>query len=299
VRNNGINPGGDLTTIVYEGFTGADGLSRVATSLARFFDPEYYRGTVPVFDPAIFHLAPPPATSSGPRPPAAGLLASNEAPYPVRAPAASRRPDETLDAHRIVATSCPTPKGVRRIVMKEGTRYGRPGQVYGFEPTVIHAERCETVEIVLENSDSVRHALMIPGLNPMFMLEFAGPGTRSARFVTPDEDITLDFHCHVPMHEQMGMRGQLVVGRGGAPEAAAATLHSYLHEGEGVVVSVDARKSRLVVDHKEIPGFMAAMVMNYLVTPSELLEGLAPGQKIRFTIDEDRRAIVRVAPLGK
>ena len=29
-----------------------------ATSLERFFDPDYYRGKVPVFDPAIFHTPP-------------------------------------------------------------------------------------------------------------------------------------------------------------------------------------------------------------------------------------------------
>ena len=53
----------------------------------------------------------------------------------------------------------------------------------------------------------------------------------------------------------------------------------------------------MIVDHKEIPGFMAAMVMNYLVNPPILLEGLKPGERIRFTIDEEQRAIVRVTPL--
>jgi len=134
----------------------------------------------------------------------------------------------------------------------------------------------------------------------MFMLEFSGPGTSSARFVTPDQDVTLAFHCHVPTHEEMGMQGEIVVGRGGTPTAAAqASAQGHLHEGEGLVVSVDLRKSRLVVDHKEIPGFMAAMVMNYLVTPSTLLEGLKPGSRIRFTIDEDQRAIVGIAPLAE
>jgi Cu/Ag efflux protein CusF len=42
---------------------------------------------------------------------------------------------------------------------------------------------------------------------------------------------------------------------------------------------------------------MAPMVMNYLVNPPTLLEGLKAGEKIRFTIDEDQRAIVRVTPL--
>ncbi len=34
---------------------GEDGLPKVATSLDRFFDPEYYLGHIPVFDPAIFN----------------------------------------------------------------------------------------------------------------------------------------------------------------------------------------------------------------------------------------------------
>ena len=55
VTNKGISPGGDITAIVYEGFMDEDGLPKVATSLDRFFDPEYYLGHVPVFDPAIFN----------------------------------------------------------------------------------------------------------------------------------------------------------------------------------------------------------------------------------------------------
>lgn len=301
VTNNGINPGGDLTTIVYDGFRGPDGLPRVATSLKRFFDPDYYRGKVPVFDPSIFHLGPQAATRSAD--PSLPLAAAEEKataePYPVRQPAAPPRADDTLDKHKILATSCSTPRSKRRLFLREGARYGARGQVYGFEPRLLHVERCEEVEIVLENSDSVRHALMIPGLNPMFILEFSGPGTRSARFVTPDQDVTLDFHCHVPTHEEMGMHGQIVVGRGGTPSAEAPAAMSHLHQGEGTVVSVDLRKGRLVVDHKEIPGFMAAMVMNYFVTPPTLLEGLRPGRKIRFTIDEDQRAIVGITPLAQ
>ena len=295
VTNNGINPGGDLTAIVYDGFRAADGLPRVATSLKRFFDPDYYRGKIPVFDPSIFHAratAPP-----APDPPAASG-ARDDPPYPIRRAPAPARADETVAEHRIVATSCRSPRSSQRIHVKEGSRQARPGEVYGFEPRRLHVERCQDVELVVENTDSVRHALMIPGLNPMFMAEFRGPATESAHFVTPDRDITLPFHCHVATHEEMGMHGEIVVGRGGPadPEPDAA---SRLHEGQGVVVSVDSRKSRLVLDHEEIPGFMAAMVMNYLVNPPSLLQGLLPGEKIRFTIDEDQRAIVRIAPLPR
>jgi FtsP/CotA-like multicopper oxidase with cupredoxin domain len=55
VTNKGIAPGGDLTAIVYDGFMTEDRLPKTATSLKRFFDPDYYRGKIPVFDPAIFH----------------------------------------------------------------------------------------------------------------------------------------------------------------------------------------------------------------------------------------------------
>ena len=56
--NKGINPGGDHTAIVYKDFLGADGLpidqlgGHSAHSV--YFNPEYYQGKLPVFDPKIF-----------------------------------------------------------------------------------------------------------------------------------------------------------------------------------------------------------------------------------------------------
>ncbi len=211
-------------------------------------------------------------------------------------------PGDLLKGHQIVATSCKQPRTFRRIRVKGGVKVARAGEVFAFEPRIIRARRCEEVEIVLENTDAVRHALMLPGLNPMFPLEFTGPGTQSLRFVTPDEDISLEFHCHVETHEKMGMHGVLVVGEGGkkkiAPPAQVAAAKR-LHEGVGVVVAVEARASRLVLDHEEIKDFMAPMVMSYMVTPATLLQGLAKGDKVRFTIDADKRVIVGIVPVGK
>ena len=209
---------------------------------------------------------------------------------------------DVLEGHRIVATSCKQPRSFRRIKMKGGVTVARPGEVFAFEPRVVRVRRCEEVEIVLENTDAVRHALMVPGLNPMFMLEFRGKRTRSLRFVTPDEDVTLKFHCHVATHEELGMRGVLIVGDGGKKKMAPpiqVTAAKRLHEGVGVVVAVEARNSRVVLDHEEIKDFMAPMVMSYMVTPATLLRGLAKGDKVRFTIDADRRAIVAIVPVGK
>ena len=210
-------------------------------------------------------------------------------------------PENVLENHRIVATSCKEARGFRRIYMKGGTRFAQPGEVFAFEPRIIRAGRCEEVEIVLENTDAVRHALMLPGLNPMFMLEFSGPGTRRLRFVTPDVDVTLKFHCHVPTHEDLGMEGALIVGDGGtpAPHAAVAKQTTNRYEGIGVVVATNLRESRLIVDHEEIKDFMSPMVMSYVVTPATLLRGLKSGDRIRFTIDADKRAIVDITSMAK
>ena len=68
-----------------------------------------------------------------------------------------------------------------------------------------------------------------------------------------------------------------------------------LFEGVGIVVAVQPRKSRLVLTHEEIKGFMAPMVeMSFMVTPVALLRGLEPGDNVRFTIDADKRVIVDV-----
>ena len=296
VTNDGISPGGDITTIVYQGFKTKDGLPRVATSLKKFFDPNYYRGNVPVFDPRIFHSTKEGYTYGWPETGAKG----DKPVYPVRrTTAAIQKRKDPLEGHTIAATSCKRPRGVRRIKIRGGAKFAREGEVFGFEPRVIRVKRCEEIEFILENTDSVRHALMIPRLNPMFILEFAGPGTRVARFVAPDDDITLAFHCHVPTHEKMGMRGLIIVGKGGRPKAAAATTTGKLEKlrlfvGVGIVKSADVRGGRLIVDHEEIKDFMAPMVMNYLVKPASLLRGLKSGQKIRFTIDADKRAIVAI-----
>jgi len=50
------------------------------------------------------------------------------------------------------------------------------------------------------------------------------------------------------------------------------------------------------LDHEEIKDFMAPMVMSYMVTRGTLLQGLAKGDKVRFTIDADKRAIVAIKP---
>ena len=46
-----------------------------------------------------------------------------------------------------------------------------------------------------------------------------------------------------------------------------------------------------------ITGFMEAMTMGYRIDPSSLLTGLEPGDRVRFTIDVERRAIIAIEKL--
>ena len=51
---------------------------------------------------------------------------------------------------------------------------------------------------------------------------------------------------------------------------------------------------RLIVNHDEIQGFMAAMEMSYAVTPPSLLNRLNAGDKIRFTLDAAKSAVTSI-----
>ena len=79
--------------------------------------------------------------------------------------------------------------------------------------------------------------------------------------------------------------------------APSAEHQSRTVVGEGEVVSTVPNASQIVVDHGVIEGFMEAMTMGYRVDPPSLLAGLQPGDKVRFVIDVQRRAIVRIEKL--
>lgn len=49
---------------------------------------------------------------------------------------------------------------------------------------------------------------------------------------------------------------------------------------EGTVVSIDKAQDRLVIDHKEIPGFMGAMTMPYPTADPKDLDRVSPGDQI-------------------
>jgi Cu/Ag efflux protein CusF len=83
------------------------------------------------------------------------------------------------------------------------------------------------------------------------------------------------------------------VGKGGVPKAASSPAKK-TYTGKGTVIALQPRKGQIVVDHEEIKGFMAAMIMGYPVDPVSLLENFKPGDVVRFTIDPKKKVIVDI-----
>jgi Cu(I)/Ag(I) efflux system periplasmic protein CusF len=67
--------------------------------------------------------------------------------------------------------------------------------------------------------------------------------------------------------------------------------------GEGEVISTVPKASQIVLEHGQIKDFMEAMTMGYRIDPPSLLEGLKPGDKVRFTIDLPKRTITQIEKL--
>jgi protein SCO1/2 len=66
-------------------------------------------------------------------------------------------------------------------------------------------------------------------------------------------------------------------------------------EATGVVEAVDPALKQVVIDHEDIPGVMPAMSMSFDVGDPRLLDTLAPGQKIAFTLEIRSRSFRVVA----
>ena len=71
------------------------------------------------------------------------------------------------------------------------------------------------------------------------------------------------------------------------PERGKVTTY----QGEGQILQVDAAQGRVMIAHKEIIGFMAAMTMTFRVKDSKLLDGFRPGDRVEFTLDETLQSV--------
>jgi Cu/Ag efflux protein CusF len=98
----------------------------------------------------------------------------------------------------------------------------------------------------------------------------------------------------IPVRQPPALAATPPSAPGSTPTEGAASQRVV---GEGEVVATVPNSSQIVVEHGEIKGFMEAMTMGYRVDPPSLLADLKEGDRVRFTIDVQRRAIVEIEKL--
>ncbi|MBT3435957.1 MAG: c-type cytochrome [Nitrospinaceae bacterium] len=70
-------------------------------------------------------------------------------------------------------------------------------------------------------------------------------------------------------------------------------------QGQGTVVAVVPSGNEVIIDHKEIKGYMGAMIMGYKVAQPSLLKSLKAGDFIQFTINTGEKAITNIRRGGE
>jgi len=66
---------------------------------------------------------------------------------------------------------------------------------------------------------------------------------------------------------------------------------------EGKVIAVVPQSQEIIIEHGEIKGFMDAMTMGFKANPTSLLKTVKAGDKVRFAIDTEKRAITKIEKL--
>jgi uncharacterized cupredoxin-like copper-binding protein len=111
------------------------------------------------------------------------------------------------------------------ITVRAGRKYAEkfPGTMYSFDQHEWRVRPCSRITFHFINEDNIRHQFMMHGLpkyiykSGMFHLEVTGPGKISGTIIVPENDETYLVHCDISQHMEKGMKGQLVVGKGGMP----------------------------------------------------------------------------------
>ena len=90
-------------------------------------------------------------------------------------------------------------------------------------------------------------------------------------------------------------------GGGDPGQAAEEPVETKTYQVRGMFARAEDDGVTMTVRHEEIPGYMAAMTMPFKVSDAALLEGLAYGDKIEFTLevtgDSDRLLVTAIDKL--
>ena len=68
-----------------------------------------------------------------------------------------------------------------------------------------------------------------------------------------------------------------------SPQAAEVRTFS----GTGVIRSINLKEGWFEIDHEEIPGFMAAMQMQWSVKDRSMLKSVSVGDRVDFTVEDN------------
>jgi Cu/Ag efflux protein CusF len=69
------------------------------------------------------------------------------------------------------------------------------------------------------------------------------------------------------------------------PEGPAAAVQTRSYVAVGTVKSIDPKMPAIEIDHEDIKGLMPAMQMQFHVKDKALLDGIAVGDRVSFTIE--------------
>ena len=65
--------------------------------------------------------------------------------------------------------------------------------------------------------------------------------------------------------------------------ACGSSLFGKAYRAEGLLLALDRLHETATISHKEVPGFMPAMAMEFRVSRPAILAGLEPGMQVRFS----------------
>lgn len=111
----------------------------------------------------------------------------------------------------------------REVTVRAGHKFSEkfPGTMFAFDQQEWKFKPCAKVTIHFINEDNIRHQFMVHGLpkylykSGMFHLEATGPSKISGTLIFPGYDQTYLVHCDIAQHMEKGMKGQIVIGKGG------------------------------------------------------------------------------------
>jgi Cu/Ag efflux protein CusF len=160
-----------------------------------------------------------------------------------------------------------------------------------FTPAEVHVKQGDTVKFVVRNSGKVLHEMVLgteealrkhaelmkrhPGMeHDEPYMAHVKPGGQEELTWTFTRPGTFMYGCLVPGHWEAGMKGSIVVAAVGGMTAAE-------------VRKVDRDANKITLKHGDIENLeMPAMTMVFAVKDPAMLDGLKPGDKVRFTAEK-------------